>query len=274
LPTRRMKLRYAGTCAVCATSVPQGAEAEWNSDRRTVTCLPCLDGSTVVQSGRAGGSARAIADQLRAEDAAKVARIKQAHPILGRIVLAVDPEPDRGKAWAKGAVGEEKFGAKLDELAASRPEVLLLHDRRMPRFQANIDHIAVTPNGIWVIDAKRYTGRVAKIDRGGWLRTDYRLTVGGKDRTKKVDGVHGQVKQVRTAVAGSPFAAVPIHGALCFIEADWALFAKPFAIDGVLVAWGEAIRERLVAPGPLDDEQRHSLHRHLARSFPPAHASG
>lgn len=273
MAVRRMKLRYAGTCAVCGGALAQGVEAEWDSDRRTVTCLPCLEGATVVASGVAGASAQAKADRYRAEKAEKEHRIRAANPILGRIKLEVAPEPDHGRSWAKGAVGEQRFGGKLDELAAVHPSVRILHDRCLPRSRANIDHIAVTANGIWVIDAKHYDGIVAKVDRAGWLRTDYRLTVSGKDRTKLVDGVKRQVEQVRKALDGSSSAAVPVHGALCFIGADWTWFAKPFPIDGVLVAWGKAIRERLVAPGPLEVDARDALHRHLARSFPPAAAT-
>jgi hypothetical protein len=33
-------------------------------------------------------------------------------------------------------------------------------DRRIRRSRANIDHIAVASSGIWVIDAKRYNGKV------------------------------------------------------------------------------------------------------------------
>ncbi|MEV4421445.1 NERD domain-containing protein, partial [Patulibacter sp. NPDC049589] len=34
-------------------------------------------------------------------------------------------------------------------------KVVVLHDRRVPRTHANIDHIAIAPSGIWVIDTKR-----------------------------------------------------------------------------------------------------------------------
>ncbi len=34
-----------------------------------------------------------------------------------------------------------------------------------------------------------------------------------------------------------------MRGALCFVDAEFSLFAKPFTIDGVVVAWGEALNE-------------------------------
>lgn len=263
-----MKLRYAGTCALCLAPVGAGAEAEWDGSRRTVTCLACADGATVaVLAGTAGASAQAKADQLRAEQAERHRRLKERQPVLGRLKIAIANEPQAGASWAKGAVGEQKFGAALDRTG---DEVLVLHDRRFPRSKANIDHIAVAPGGVWVIDAKRYKGVVTKVDKGGWFRTDLRLTVGGRDRTALVRGVQRQVQHVEQALATLDGDPVAVRGALCFVDAEFRLFAKPFAIDGVLVAWGKALRERLLQPGPMDADRRTAVHRHLATSFPPA----
>jgi len=61
--------------------------------------------------------------------------------------------------WARGAAGEERVAAILAKhLHAS---VVVLHDRRIPGTRANIDHIAVAPSGVWVIDAERYKGKLA-----------------------------------------------------------------------------------------------------------------
>ncbi len=49
------------------------------------------------------------------------------------------------------------MGARLDGLASE--SIRVMHDRRIPRSKANIDHIVVTPGGVWVIDTKRYVGR-------------------------------------------------------------------------------------------------------------------
>jgi len=37
----------------------------------------------------------------------------------------------------------------------------VLHDARTQHSPANIDHIAIAPSGIWVIDANHYKGKVA-----------------------------------------------------------------------------------------------------------------
>jgi hypothetical protein len=51
-------------------------------------------------------------------------------------------------------------------------------------------------------------------------------------------------------------AEVPIRGVLCFVAAEWKLFARPFEIDGVLVTWLKALLERIQADGLLDAGQR------------------
>ncbi|WP_460829483.1 nuclease-related domain-containing protein [Nocardioides hungaricus] len=82
--------------------------------------------------------------------------------------MALAEERQSTKAWATGAVGEERLGARLDSLVSE--SVAVLHDRRIPGSKANIDHIAITAAGIWVIDAKRYKGRPELKIEGGILR--------------------------------------------------------------------------------------------------------
>ena len=90
------------------------------------------------------------------------------HPHIGRALLAVRDEPRSVQAWAKGAEGERRLGAELDSLC--RASIFALHDRRIPGSQANIDHLAVTPGGVYVIDAKWYSGRIEARDKGSFLR--------------------------------------------------------------------------------------------------------
>jgi|HubBroStandDraft_6_1064221.scaffolds.fasta_scaffold775171_2 hypothetical protein len=42
--------------------------------------------------------------------------------------------------------------------------------------------------------------------------------------------------------------------ALCFVDAEWSLFAKPFMLDGVSVGWAKALGERLLADGPRSSD--------------------
>src|SRR5690606_32764162 len=116
-------------------------------------------------AGIAGSSARREYERRKAKDEE---RLRQKWGKLGGIAVALSDEKQHTKAWATGAVGEERLGARLDSLV---PEsIAVLHDRRIPGTKANIDHIAVTTAGIWVIDAKRYKGKPELRIEGGILR--------------------------------------------------------------------------------------------------------
>ena len=86
------------------------------------------------------------------------------------------------KVWAQGAEGEERLGAVLDATEG----IVALHDRRIPKSKANIDHLVVGPSGVFVVDAKNYSGIVERRHVGGWFRPDERLYVGGRDRPPRV----------------------------------------------------------------------------------------
>lgn len=142
-------------------------------------------------------------------------------------------DPQSTKAWDAGALGEERLGQRLNELSSDT--IRVLHDRRIPGTRANIDHLAITPSGIYVIDAKRYRGKrpTLKIE-GGILRPRVeKLMVGSRDQTKLVDGVLRQVEVVRALVDDD----VPVTGVLCFHDADWPLLGGSFPTRGIDVVW-------------------------------------
>jgi len=162
------------------------------------------------------------------------------------------------------------FSARAASTLA-RNGVRVLHDRWIPRTKANIDHIAVSAAGVFVIDAKRYKGRPHLRVEGGLFRPRVeKLVVGTRDQTKLVQGVHKQVDLVRAALGGAGLSDLPVRGVLCFVEADWPLFGGSFAIDDVWVLWPKKLAEQLVAAGPLDDAMTERVHRALAAAFPAA----
>ena len=189
-----MNLRYAGTCRLCGTEVPPHAEAIYERATKTVRCVECpttaetgevaVDLGPAAESGVAGASARHEYERRKAKEEE---RMREKWGRFGGIAVALSDEKRNTKAWATGAVGEERLGSRLDSLAYD--DIAVLHDRRIPGSKANIDHIAITRSGIWVIDAKRYKGRPElKID-GGILRPRVeKVLAGGRDCTKLVDG--------------------------------------------------------------------------------------
>jgi hypothetical protein len=141
-------------------------------------------------------------------------------------------------AWERGAAGERKLGALLETLASER--IRVLHDRRIPGTVANIDHIVVSPSGTYIIDAKNYGGRVEQRDKGGFLRSDFRLYVAGRDRTRLVEAMDRQAEAVKAA-AGNDVTVIPV---LCFV-ASRGLLQRPFSVNGVVVTWPRDLVRRI-----------------------------
>ncbi len=173
------------------------------------------------------------------------------------------------KRWATGAQGE----AILAESLAKRcPEVPVLHDRRMPHSRANIDHIAVAASGVYVIDTKRYRG---KIEVRQPLFGAPKLKIAGRDQTKLVDGLAKQVTVVQ-AVLEDAVPGVPVHGCLCFVApegfmADSGLpVLRTLRINGYPLYYPRRLARRLNRSGPLTREQAREIHAALAERLAPA----
>jgi hypothetical protein len=82
--------------------------------------------------------------------------------------------------------------------------------------------------------------------------------------------VERQIADVRGVIADVLPNEVRVLGALCFVDGDFGLFTKPFAVGEVLVTWGKALRARLVEPVPLDERARAAIYERLASKLPPA----
>ena len=214
-----------------------------------------------LDTGRPGRSAQAAYERrhMRREERIDANWGRFLAPVVKR--LSDDPQSTR--AWAKGAWGEEWVGENLERLLGSR--AVLLHDRRVPRTRGNIDHLAVASSGVWVIDTKNYEGRVELRDVGGWFKVDERLYVGGRDKSKLVDGLGWQVKAVEACIVGM---GVPVKPVLCFVK-GWGRRQKPFEIDGTLVIWSAKLAEWIAEPGPLNAATVNRVAGRLARAaFP------
>ena len=94
--------------------------------------------------------------------------------------------------------------------------------------------------------------------------------VGSRDRSNLVAGARKQVDLVRAALDHAGLAEIPVHGVLCFVEADWPLIGGAFTTGGVHVLWPKKALELVATPGPLNDQRAREIHRSLALAFPPA----
>jgi hypothetical protein len=191
-------------------------------------------------------------------------RVRTGHPRIGGLLLALQNEPHQRRAWALGATGEERVARTLSSRVSD--DVVVLHDRRIRGTRANIDHIAVAPGGVWVIDTKRYEGKQVQVQRP--LLGAPTLRIGQRDETKLIHGLATQVALVETATR-AVFPGAPIRGALCFVDADLPLIAKP-SLCGCELLQPRTLAKRLNAPGPLSGADIEALAAHLARRFPSA----
>ncbi|HMS12950.1 MAG TPA: nuclease-related domain-containing protein [Microthrixaceae bacterium] len=291
MATKVMALKRDGACSACATPLAAGTRAQWDNVAKLVTCLTCVENIAApevaaistpplppivdpeptghaddlppIDVGRPGASAQKEFERRHAKHEQRIEE-KWGAGRLGRVAKFLSDDPQSTTAWAKGAHGEERVAAILSERLAE--DAVLLHDRKVPKTRGNIDHIAIAPSGVWVIDAKKYTGKVEKRDVGGFFKTDLRLYVGGRDRSKSVDGLQWQVDAVRTVLEDE---AIPVHPALSFVGAEWSMFfAKPFQLKGVWISWPGKLAELVLGDGPLAIDDVDRVARLLSHRLP------
>jgi hypothetical protein len=166
----------------------------------------------------------------------------------------------REVAWRRGAEGERIVGGALDALDAKG--VLALHDRRIPRSRANIDHVAVGTHAVYTVDAKRYQGRIA-------VRGE-RLFVAGRDRSKLIAQARRQRDVVRAALDAGGFHDVPVHPVLCFTGVEWPLLFPPRRAADVRLCSPKGLRRALDAEAPqLASSQQRAIVDLLDRALVP-----
>jgi hypothetical protein len=270
-----LHLRRPDVCIVCGVSLAAGCRASWDPTARTVTCAKCAQASGEgpgpgppdpehpLDQGRPGASA---AREYRKRKRRREARTRQAHPRVGGLLLALRREPRQEAAFRLGELGEKTTASFLERRTLNAP-VMLLHDRRMPEVRGNIDHLAITPTGVFVIDAKNVKGKV-RITQP--LLGAAKLLIAGRNRTSYLDGLDRQVLSVRRALAATGHADVPVHGVLCFTaHADFPLLGV-LRIRGYRLHHRWALARRLKKSGPLSGSAIEQLAQALALALPPA----
>ena len=212
--------------------------------------------------GDPGASARREYERRRlTDDQKRSARWGRAAPLVGFF----GGKRQTTEAFRSGAVGEADVAALLAKRTEGTP-VRLLHDRRAAdKSRGNIDHIAVAPTGVYVIDAKAWKGDV-RVRRPLFSKTE--LRVDGRDRTKSIDGLTRQVDTVRLALEAADH-DVQIHGVLCFTKANLPLLGTT-RIDGHLLVYRKALAKRLRADGPLGKDAIDAVTQCLANALPRA----
>ncbi len=159
--------------------------------------------------------------------------------------------------WGRGHVGEQTVGSLLEQLRPLGFEVL--HDARWPgRKFANIDHVAIGPPGILVVDAKNWSGNVTI--RDGVLRQN------GYRRDKEISGARDAGRAVADTLH-LPWAlhVIPVI-ALAATDADGVHRCKEVTVVGQrdFLAWAASLAPQL---NPADVR---GVATHLRHALPPA----
>ena len=207
-----------------------------------------MGSSPPIDRGVPGRSAHREHDRRAKNDEE---RTRARHHLLGGLLLRLNGERNETRAWSTGGLGEEIVGRRLNAL--SDRGVIAIHDRRVPRGRANIDHIAIGPSGVYVIDTKLHRDQRIHLVGMSPVAQGPKLFVGRWNRTEYLTKVHGQVDVLRTAVGD--LGDVRIVPMLVFVEAQWPIWCylgEHIDVGNVLVRTPRQMAKVVSRPGPLD----------------------
>jgi hypothetical protein len=168
--------------------------------------------------------------------------------------------PQTLDAWRIGAEGERKTARYLDGLAEAG--FIVLHDRKVPGYGGNLDHVAIGPTGVWAIETKNVAGKVEI--NGDTLR------IRGYRQDKMVDQVYREATAVQVALGESlTRLGLTVTPVICLHRGELPWFNK--TVRGVRLASGRQL-VRLLRDGDvrLSGEQVHALVSEADRLLRPA----
>src|SRR5512132_1488505 len=112
---------------------------------------------------------------------------------------------EQARTWQRGAHGERRTARLLDRL--TRDGYVVFHDLGVPgKTSANVDHLAIGPTGVFVIDSKQWTGSVHQSADGLVWHNHYRL-----DRT--LETVRWEAQAISRLLGTRAGALLCVHGA-------------------------------------------------------------
>jgi Nuclease-related domain len=148
-----------------------------------------------------------------------------------------------------------------------------LHERRIPSRRGNIDHLAIAPGGITVIETNSARGRLWVQNRGGFLSPRHELLpLNGRDLAGLVHGLERQIAAVRTVIAGLAASELDVRGALCFPTINRLPRSGQLTIRSATIAIDApgGVAKLARRHGPITQDLIERIGGHLARRFPPA----
>jgi hypothetical protein len=119
--------------------------------------------------------------------------------------------------------------------------VATLDGRTIPGTRARVEHVAIGPSGVYVIDAHDLPGPVVRRDR--------RLFVGVQDRSDLVAAIKVPADAVAAALADLH---LPVSRAICFTRGDWPAHHPPFLLNGSWIGPPNPLFGMVAQPGHLE----------------------
>jgi hypothetical protein len=136
-------------------------------------------------------------------------------------------------SWRQGAKGERQTARLLAKL--DREGWKVLHDLAIPGSRANVDHLAIGPGGLWVIDSKLWGKRVHWDPRHGWMHGQAAIT-------PELNTTRWEASEVEQALADTLNAAARhLPGGYGIdVQLTWCVHGEPLP-GGKLIVDGETI---------------------------------
>ena len=117
---------------------------------------------------------------------------------------------------------------------------MILHDRKVPGYGGNLDHIVIGPTGVWAVETKSLTGKVV-ID-GDSVR------IGGRRHDRIIDQVYRAAATQGALGTQLPDLGISVIPVICLHRAELPFFNK--TVRGVRLASGRQL-ERLIQAGDV-----------------------
>jgi hypothetical protein len=161
-------------------------------------------------------------------------------------------------AWRHGAQGERRTARLLAPL--ERRSYQVFHDLAVPGSAANVDHLVVGPTGVYVIDSKRYRGRLRYAAGHLWH--------GSRTLDRTLATLWWEATQVAETLGFGP--DLHVYPVLC-VHVARLPWRRELLVDGVPVLAAGALRPALqVTRQALTPEQVALVAGHVRAGFRPA----
>jgi hypothetical protein len=264
-----LHVRRDDRCSKCERAIAAGTEAFWVKLDRLVICVACAAEPPLAAEMRAAAGAGARLEYERRRQN-RIDRGRDRYGRIGEWLAEQSSGPQHERAWARGARGEEENARRLERRLQGKP-VTLLHDRHLPGRKTNIDHLAIGPSGVMVIDSKKLNGKVRVESRGGlFSRRRPDLYVNGRRRTDLIDSVERQVELIRGILNEEGIFDVPVRGALCMADPEGLPLLGHLEIREVTIDGTRQIAKLVAEAGEIDSQRVTSVTTALEARLPPA----